>query len=98
MRTRIVVRELGKQYLESEGYVKGFISNEWIKIVSDTLHLKELTDEELTNMWDMVELTLNTECLYNRLDHMVEEDMKWADVKSAFLEVINKEARERRNA
>jgi len=95
MRTRIVIRELGKQYLESENYQKGFIPQEWINIVSDTLHLKELSDEELTNMWDMVELTLNEECLYNRLNHMVEEDMNWMDVKSAFTEVVNIEARKR---
>lgn len=97
MRTRIVIRELGKQYLESENYQKGFIPQEWINIVSDTLHLKELSDEELTNMWDMVWLTLDSEQRIVEYDYKdIKEAIKWEDVKSAFTEVVNQEARNRR--
>ena len=96
MRTRIVIRELGKQYLESENYQKGFIPQEWINIVSDTLHLKELSDEELTNMWDMVWLTLDSEQRIVEYDYKdIKEAIKWEDVKSAFTEVVNAEARRR---
>ena len=97
MRTRIVIRELGKQYLESENYQRGFIPQEWINIVSDTLHLKELSDEELTNMWDMVWLTLDSEQRIVEYDYKdIKEAIKWEDVKSAFTEVVNIEARRRR--
>lgn len=97
MRTRIVIRELAKQYLEDENYQRGFISNEWIRDITDTLHLKELDDEELSNMWDMVYLTLDNEQKFHRYSTKdIEEEIKWEDVKSAFTEVVNIEARSRR--
>lgn len=95
-RTRMEILKLAKEYLEDKDYHKSWITYEWMDKISDALGLKELNDEQLGDMWDMVYLTLENECYYYRLNGKVEEDMKWMDVKSAFVEVVNREARERR--
>ena len=94
LRKKILV--LGSLYTEDLEYQRGFIGEKWINKVSDELNLKELSDDELADMWDMVYLTLDNECLVNRLNGDYEEMDKWMDVKSAFVEVVNHEARQRR--
>lgn len=95
-RTRMIILELGKEYLQDENYHHGFITNEWIERVSEELNLKNLSDEELTNMWDMVYLTLENEYMFHRLNEDVDKAIAWSDVESAFTEIINVEARNRR--
>lgn len=94
--TRINIWRLAKEYMEDKNVHEGFITNEWIEKVNDALGLKELSDEELCVAWDMVFLTLDNECLIRREDNKIDEYFKWADVKSAFTEVVNIEARHRR--
>ena len=95
-RTRMEILKLAKEYLEDEHYTPCIISYEWMDKVSDALNLKELNDEQLGDMWDMVWLTLDSECMHYRLNEDVETEIKWEDVRSAFVEVVNREARNRR--
>ena len=47
-------------------------------------------------MWDMVWLTLDSEQRIVEYDYKdIKEAIKWEDVKSAFTEVVNAEARRR---
>lgn len=131
MRKKLVVLDLAERYLEDVTYERGFISNEWVLKVSRTLNLKKLSDEELADMWDLVEMTLEQEIshaminadgirsdlewrnrekhpllnktleetniqLKNELDLYRKVERDYMDIKSAFLEVINNEARSRR--
>ena len=55
----MIIEELAKEYLEASDYHRGFINGEWVERVTSELHLRELSDIELSNMWDMVYLTLD---------------------------------------
>lgn len=92
--TRMIIEELAKEYLADSSYRHSFITKEWIEKVSNTLRLKDLNDLELSNMYDMVDLTLKNQYYY--LKDYIEEAWAYLDVKSAFLEVVNMEARRRR--
>ena len=94
--TRTLIRELANEYLEDANYHRGIISGEWIDRVSDELNLINLTDLELSNMWDMVWMTLECEYSHHRINNEFDEAMKYLDVQSAFTEVVNREARIRR--
>ena len=90
--------EMAKAYVEDlhKGNVRiGIIPSEWVEKVSNSLNLKDLSDEELSNMWMNV-----CETLSDMIDTMRENEIKEAydyiDAKSAFLEVVNAEARSRR--
>ena len=94
--TRMIVEELAKEYLNDENYQWGFISGKWINKITDELNLKNLSNLELANMWDMVHLTLRNQFHYydGNGDHKTAD--KYRDVESAFTEVVNMEARFRR--
>ena len=94
--TRIIIEELAKEYLKSPNYHRGWIDAEWVDRVTDELNLKELNDLELSNMWDMVYLTLDHIYHYHRVNDDLETAVKYMDVQSAFTEVVNAEARRRR--
>jgi hypothetical protein len=89
--TRAKIIRLAKEYLSDNSYVKGFITCEWIEKLKKELDLKDLA-----NMWDMVYLTLEHQFDYYDRNRDFKEAMKWMDVQSAFTEVVNKVARERR--
>ena len=93
--TRMIIRELASEYLASENYHRGWIDHEWIERVSDELNLTNLSDLELSNMWDMVDLTLQSEFFHYYLNEDVKMSAKYQDVRSAFTEVVNREARRR---
>ena len=90
------ILRLAKEYLNDKDYHRGFILQPWIDRITEELNLKELSDLELSNMWDMVFLTLDNAYLACRLNEEHKEAMKYLDVQSAFTEVINAEARRRR--
>lgn len=96
MRTRNKILDLAKEYLNDSEYQRGWIPARWTERVSDELNLKNLSDDELADMWDMVYLTLNHMSSACRLNDEVDEYFKWSDVESAFTEVVNIEARCRR--
>lgn len=96
--TRMIILELAKEYLNDKGYHRGFINGEWVEKVTDTLNLKNLDSLELSNMWDMVYLTLNNEFYHYDRNKEYDKAMKYMDVQSAFTEVVNAEARRRREA
>lgn len=82
---------------------KGFISQENIEWVTEKLMLQYLTNEELSQMWHAVDDYL--ESLYAELDENgnvtawkpYSEETEFArDTSSAWLEVINMEARARK--
>ena len=75
---------------------RGFITKEWVERVSDELELKELSNPQLSEIWEMI-----AEMLESTIDDLYEagnakEAWQWIDTKSAFLEVVNAEARSRR--
>lgn len=90
------ILNLAKEYLNDENYQEGFITTDWIKRIREELKLNECNDLELAEMWDIVFLTINNEYLIERLNGNVKEAIKWEDVKSAFIEVVNQVARERK--
>lgn len=92
--TRRIIEDLAEEYLTSKDYHRGFITQDWIDIVTDKLDLKNLSDYELCNMWDMVYLTLDHR--YVRHSGDFKKGMAYLDVQSAFTEVVNVEARRRR--
>ena len=94
--TKRIILDLAKEYLSDENYHEGFILKEWIDRVTAELKLEELDDLALANMWDMVYLTLDSECYYCHLNHDKENWNKYRDVQSAFAEVVNVEARKRK--
>ena len=86
-----------------ENITYGFIDAENITLVTNALMLTELTDEELVEMWNAVAEYFDRKyCVYNENDEIVgfvpwtEEVEFIRDTKSAWLEVINHEARRRR--
>ena len=96
MRLRTVIKDLADYYLEQPNYRKGWISDAMIEIVTFTLGLEQLDDDELGNMWDMVYLTLDHEYNFYNENGDWKTAMKYLDVQSAFTEVVNLEARRRR--
>lgn len=94
--TRMIIEELAKEYLKDPEYVHGFINGEWVDRITNELKLKDLSDLELSNMWDMVYLTLENIFHYYDMDVDTRSiAIKYLDVKSAFLEVVNMDARRR---
>ena len=92
---RYTVERLAKEYIEDKSVTHGVISKEWVDRVTEELKLKELDDWNLSNMWDMVWLTLeNLYIYYNEED--VKKALKYKDTQSAFTEVVNMEARRRK--
>ena len=96
MTTRMIILNLAKEYLESEEYCESFIFQKWINRITEELKLKELDDLALANMWDMVYLTLDHECSYYESNKDFKNCNKYRDVGSAFTEVVNAEARRRK--
>jgi hypothetical protein len=96
MRTRKIIEDLADYYLKHPNYHRGWIDDEWIGIVTDTLKLKQLSDDELCDMWDMVYLTLDHAYNYYNSNEDWRTAMKYLDVQSAFTEVVNVEARRRK--
>lgn len=94
--TKQTILELAEEYLNDKDYHRGIILKPWIDRVTEELNLKKLSDMELSNMWDMVHLTLDVQYYRNRLNGEFEKSMKYLDVQSAFTEVVNAEARRRR--
>lgn len=95
-RTRRIIEQLAKEYLEHPNYHRGWIDNEWIEKITDTLNLKNLSDDALCDMWDMVYLTLDHEYNFHDSNENYRTAMKYLDVQSAFTEVVNLEARRRK--
>lgn len=92
--TRRIIERLAEEYLKSSDYHRSFITKNWIDKVTDELDLRNLSDYELCNMWDMVYLTLDHRYVQYREDF--KKGMDYIDVQSAFTEVVNVEARRRR--
>lgn len=92
---RYTIERLAKEYIEDKNVSRGIISKEWIDRITEELGLKELDDWNLSNMWDMVWLTLeNLYTYYNEED--AKKAWKYMDAQSAFTEVVNAEARRRK--
>ena len=73
--------------------VRGFISYENVDWVSEKLGLSSLSDEELSILWDTVwDFFTNME----RKEEDIDKAFFMQDTRSAWLEVINHEARKRR--
>ena len=86
---------------KEEGIQKGFISAENIQWVTEHLMLKQLSDKELTEMWQTVREFFLKKMLDKsgqtwRNDIPIKEFNFYSDTSSAWLEVINEEARSRR--
>ena len=94
--TRRIIEELAMEYLNDEDYQKGFINYKWVFKITEELKLEELSDLELSNMWDMVWMTLECEYTHHRINEDWDKAMPYLDVQSAFTEVVNREARRRR--
>lgn len=82
----------------------GFIKAEHIKLVTDSLILEELETEELNEMWHAVaDYFDRLYCVFNENGDIIDykpysKDIEfYRDTKSAFLEVVNMEARKRRD-
>ena len=95
-RTRIIIEEMALEYLGHSNYCRGIIDGEWVERVTTTLNLKQLSDEELADMWDMVYLTLDHAYNFHNENGDWKTAMKYLDVQSAFTEVVNLEARRRK--
>lgn len=95
-----------KRYEKHRGDIRpGFIKREHIDLVTNSLFLEELEAEELGEMWYAVEEYFDR--LYCEFDENgiitgykpYSKDIEfYRDTKSAFLEVVNMEARRRRDA
>lgn len=94
--TRMIIEDLANEYINDANYEWGFISRKWIDRITDELNLKNLSDLELSNMWDMVYLTIRNEFYYYDRNGDYKTADKYRDVESAFTEVVNIEARARR--
>lgn len=94
--TRTLIKELATDYLNDPNYEPWIISNEWINKITEELGLKHLTDLELSNMWDMVYLTIRNEFYHYERNKDYEMADKYIDLESAFTVVVNIEARARR--
>lgn len=92
-----------KYQKERKNIHRGFIKEEHIKLVADSLMLEELKNEELNEMWQAVDKYFDT--LYCEIGEDGEiigfkpydEDTEfYRDTQSAWLEVVNEEARKRK--
>lgn len=86
-----------------EDVTSGFIKGEHIKLVSEALFLEELTDEELNEMWNACNRFFNEMyCVLDENGRVVDfkpftKDTEFIrDTQSAWSEVINEEARKRK--
>lgn len=101
----VIVQLTFKRYEKyREDINPGFIKAGHIKLVTDSLHLEELETEELNEMWHAVEDYFDRlYCEFDKSGMIIgyksySEDISfYMDTKSAFLEVINMEARKRRD-
>lgn len=82
----------------------GFMKAEHIKLVTDSLILEELETKELNEMWHAVaDYFDRLYCVFNENGDIIDykpysKDIEfYRDTKSAFLEVVNMEARKRRD-
>lgn len=101
----IVELAFRKYEKERNNITHGFIKREHVTMVADSLHLKELKNEELNEMWFASHDYFDS--LYCEFDEHGEivgfkpynDDMSfYRDTQSAWSEVINEEARSRRKA
>jgi len=74
---------------------KSFISFKQMDEVADAMGLKEMSDKELNRAWDLYYYTLTKEAFSDEEGSLVKWE-KYDDAASAFAEVINREARERK--
>lgn len=94
-----------KRYEKHREDIKpSFIKAEHIKLVTDSLILEELETEELNEMWHAVaDYFDRLYCMFNENGDIIgykpySKDIEfYRDTKSAFLEVVNMEARKRRD-
>jgi len=87
--------ELMQVYIEykTKEVIIGFISYKDMDWVSEKLGLSSLSDEELSILWDTVwDFFTNME----RKEEDIDKAFFMQDTRSAWLEVINHEARKRR--
>ena len=95
--TRMIILGLAEDYINDENWHRGRISSEWIEKITNALGLEELSFCELWNMRDMVELTLESEINFYERNYERRTARKYLDAQSAFIEVVNAEARRRKN-
>lgn len=99
--------ELGATEEECNKYIKiaddyeakcdrHFITYDQMKEVADAMGLKEMSDAELARAWDVCYCTLSREAFKEDDSEDLERYHKYSDAASAFSEVINQEARERK--
>lgn len=94
--TRYIIMDMAKEYIADSNVKTGFISGEWIDRITQALNLENLSDLELSNMWDMVDLTVRNLYYYYYINGEKDMAFKYLDTVSAFTEVVNREARRRR--
>ena len=93
---RMRIKGLAEEYLSDKNYHWGIINEEWQKRLTDELSLRTLSDEELSDIWDFVAMTLDCEIYVNMINEDRTKATRYMDCKGAFVEVINSEARRRR--
>jgi len=105
MKKEQIVNVLIKSTLESyknQEITNGFITNDNIELVTNGLGLKELSNEELSEMWEQVDEYFLAQYAVFENGKVVgwkpyTNEVEFArDTKSAWLEVINLEARKRK--
>lgn len=102
---REIIENAFKEYsAERDNISRGFIKSEHIKLVSDLLNLKELSDSELGKMFMYVDFFFDElYCLYDTDGKIIgvkpyNKDIAfYRDTQSAWLAVINAEEVHRRN-
>ena len=90
---------------EKDNIKRGWIKQEHIQMVTDSLFLEELSNEELSDMWLACDRFFDElYCVFNKQGEVVgykpyNQETEFArDTKSAWLEVINAEARKRKSS
>ena len=90
---------------QRDNICEGFITREHIELVTKSLMLEELKNEELNEMWNAVNDYFDRLCFEFDDDGIIighkpySNDIEfYRDTKSAWLEVVNMEARKRREA
>lgn len=87
--TKTIINQLADEYLNNmNNYSWGIMTSEWKNRIANELNLKNLSDLELSNMWDMVHLTLRNEFYYHDRNKNYDIADKYLDIENLFLEVI----------
>ena len=83
-----MAKKIQKYWEEHDEIVRGFINDQEVKFIEDTLRLEELSEIQITNIYNFIGLYFDNQLLAMRLNREMDQYIKINDCLSATKAVI----------